>query len=113
MNWVLVLVVLWLVYLLTLLVPKCINSDSALYAGFLSIALGAGVPKIMAALMLAMCGTVYLSTSTYSAGPAAMVSSTGYISNKDFWKLSAIIGVVFNIIWLGGGLLWTKVIGYW
>ncbi|MBT8929760.1 anion transporter, partial [Lactobacillus delbrueckii subsp. bulgaricus] len=42
------------------------------HAGFLSIALGAGVPKIMAALMLAFCGSVFLSTSTYSAGPAAM-----------------------------------------
>ena len=114
MNWVLVLVVLWLVYFyLHYLFPSVSTQISALYASFLSIALGAGVPKIMAALMLAMCGTVYLSTSTYSAGPAAMVSSTGYISNKDFWKLSAIIGVVFNIIWLGGGLLWTKVIGYW
>ena len=114
MNWVLVLVVLWLVYFyLHYLFPSVSTQISALYAGFLSIALGAGVPKIMAARMLAMCGTVYLSTSTYSAGPAAMVSSTGYISNKDFWKLSAIIGVVFNIIWLGGGLLWTKVIGYW
>ena len=114
MNWVLVLVILWLVYFyLHYLFPSVSTQISALYAGFLSIALGAGVPKIMAALMLAMCGTVYLSTSTYSAGPAAMVSSTGYISNKDFWKLSAIIGVVFNVIWLGGGLLWTKVIGYW
>ncbi|WP_251717562.1 DASS family sodium-coupled anion symporter [Lactobacillus agrestimuris] len=113
-NWILVLVILWLVYFyLHYLFPSVSTQISALYAGFLSIALGAGVPKIMAALMLAMCGTVYLSTSTYSAGPAAMISSTGYISNKDFWKLSAIIGVVFNIIWLGGGLLWTKVIGYW
>lgn len=113
-NWILVLIILWLVYFyLHYLFPSVSTQISALYAGFLSIALGAGVPKIMAALMLAMCGTVYLSTSTYSAGPAAMISSTGYISNKDFWKLSAIIGVVFNIIWLGGGLLWTKVIGYW
>lgn len=113
-NWILVLITLWLVYFyLHYLFPSVSTQISALYAGFLSIALGAGVPKIIAALMLAMCGTVYLSTSTYSAGPAAMVSSTGYISTKDFWKLSAIIGVVFNIIWLGGGLLWTKIIGYW
>ncbi|HAT54512.1 MAG TPA: anion transporter, partial [Lactobacillus sp.] len=24
-----------------------------------------------------------------------------------------VIGVIFNIIWLGGGLLWTKIIGLW
>ncbi|EHE87485.1 hypothetical protein LDBUL1632_01678 [Lactobacillus delbrueckii subsp. bulgaricus CNCM I-1632] len=43
------------------------------HAGFLSIALGAGVPKIMATLMLAFCGSVFLSTSTYSAVPAVML----------------------------------------
>ncbi len=68
---------------------------------------------LIAALMLGLCGSLYLSTSTYSAGPAALLSSTGYVANKDWWKLSAIIGVTLNIIWSGGGLLWTKVLGMW
>ena len=71
------------------------------------------MPPIMAAMMLAFDGSLYLSTSTYSAGPAALLSTTGYVSNKDWWILSAVIGVVLNVIWLGGGLLWTKIIGYW
>ncbi|MDF7682759.1 DASS family sodium-coupled anion symporter [Lactobacillus sp. ESL0679] len=114
MNWIWVLVILYLVYFyLHYLFPSISTQISALYAGFLSVAIGAGVPPLMAALMLALDGSLYLSTSTYSAGPAALLSSTGYVSNKDWWKLSAIIGVVLNIIWLGGGLLWTKVIGMW
>lgn len=114
MNWVLVLVILYLAYFyLHYLFPSVSTQISALYAGFLSIAIGAGVPPVMAALMLALDGSLYLSTSSYSAGPAALLSSTGYVSNKDWWKLSAIIGVVLNIIWLGGGLVWTKVIGMW
>lgn len=114
MNWVLVLVILYLAYFyLHYLFPSVSTQISALYAGFLSIAIGAGVPPTMAALMLAFDGSLYLSTSSYSAGPAALLSSTGYVSNKDWWKLSAIIGVVLNIIWLGGGLIWTKVIGMW
>ncbi|WEV44412.1 DASS family sodium-coupled anion symporter [Lactobacillus sp. ESL0684] len=114
MNWVLVLVILYLAYFyLHYLFPSVSTQISALYAGFLSIAIGAGVPHIMAALMLAFAGSLYLSTSSYSAGPAALLSSTGYVSNKDWWKLSAIIGLVLNVIWLGGGLLWTKVIGMW
>lgn len=113
-NWIWVLVILWLVYFyLHYLFPSVATQISALYAGFLSIALGVGMPPIMAALMLAFDGSLYLSTSTYSAGPAALLSSTGYVSNKDWWKLSAIIGIVLNIIWLGGGLMWTKVLGYW
>ncbi|MYV04572.1 hypothetical protein GB992_01430 [Lactobacillus rossiae] len=42
-----------------------------------------------------------------------MLSTTGYVTSKDWWKLSAIFGVMFNVIWLAGGLLWTKVIGFW
>lgn len=114
MNWIWVLVVLFIAYFyLHYLFPSVSTQISALYAGFLSIALGAGVPKIMAALMLAFCGSIYLSTSSYSAGPAAMLSSTGYVSNKDWWKLSAIIGAILIVIWLGIGLIWTKVIGFW
>ncbi|WP_297818995.1 DASS family sodium-coupled anion symporter [uncultured Lactobacillus sp.] len=113
-NWVWVLVILWLVYFyLHYLFPSVATQISALYAGFLSIALGVGMPPIMAALMLAFDGSLYLSTSTYSAGPAALLSTTGYVSNKDWWKLSAIIGGILNIVWLGGGLIWTKIIGYW
>lgn len=113
-SWIWVLVILFLVYFyLHYLFPSVSTQISALYAGFLSVAIGAGVPPLMAALMLAFDGSLYLSTSSYSAGPAALLSSTGYVSNKDWWKLSAIIGIVLNIIWLGGGLLWTKVIGYW
>lgn len=113
-SWIWVLVILFLVYFyLHYLFPSVSTQISALYAGFLSVAIGAGVPPLMAALMLAFDGSLYLSTSNYSAGPAALLSSTGYVSNKDWWKLSAIIGIVLNIIWLGGGLLWTKIIGYW
>lgn len=114
MNWILVLVILYLAYFyLHYLFPSVLTQISALYAGFLSIAVGAGVPPVLAAIMLGFDGSLYLSTSSYSAGPAAMLSSTGYVSNKDWWALSAIIGVVLNVIWLGGGLLWTKVIGMW
>jgi len=114
MNPIIVLVILFLSYFyLHYMFPSVATQISALYAGFLSVAVGAGAPPVLSALMLAFCGSIYLSTTPYSAGPAALLSSTGYVSNADWWKLSALIGVVLNVIWLGGGLLWTKVIGLW
>lgn len=113
-NWIWVLVILFLVYFyLHYMFPSITTQISALLAGFLSIAIGAGVPKLMAGLMLGFAGSLFCSTTPYSAGPAAMLSTTGYVSSGEWWKLSAVFGVIFNIIWLGGGLLWTKVIGYW
>ncbi|MFC6164170.1 DASS family sodium-coupled anion symporter [Lactiplantibacillus dongliensis] len=114
MSWLFVLIILFLAYFyLHYMFPSVSTQISALYAGFLSVAIGAGVPHTLAALMLAFCGSIYLSTTPYSAGPAALLSGTGYVSNKEWWQLSALIGVIFNVIWLGGGLLWTKVIGLW
>lgn len=114
LNPIMVLVVLFLAYFyLHYMFPSVATQISALYAGFLSVAVGAGVPPVLAALMLAFCGSINLSTTPYSAGPAALLSSTGYVKSADWWKLSAIVGLAFNVIWLGGGLLWTKVIGLW
>lgn len=113
-NWVWVLVILFLVYFYVhYIFPSITTQSSALLAGFLSIALGAGVPKLMAGLMLGFAGSIFCSTTPYSAGPAALLSTTGYVKTKDWWKLSAILGVFLNIVWLGGGLLWTKIIGFW
>ncbi|WP_318766413.1 DASS family sodium-coupled anion symporter [Lactiplantibacillus carotarum] len=114
MNGILVLAILFIAYFyLHYMFPSVATQISALYAGFLSVAIGAGVPPVLAALMLAFCGSINLSTTPYSAGPAALLSSTGYVSNGEWWRLSAIIGVIFNVIWLGGGLLWTKILGFW
>lgn len=113
-NWMLVLVVLCLAYFyLHYLFPSIISHISALYPGFLSIAIGAGAPHLLAALLLAFYGVIDLSTSPYSQGTAAFMSGTGYISEKDWWKLNAIIGVVLNVIWLVVGIAWAKVIGIW
>lgn len=114
MPWILVLVILFLAYFyLHYMFPSIATQISALYAGFLSVAIGTGVPPTLAALLLAFCGSIYLSTTPYSSGTAAFFSSTGYVTSKEWWQLSALIGVIFNVIWLGGGLLWTKVLGIW
>ena len=113
-NWVWVLEILFLVYFyIHYMFPSITTQSSAVLAGFLSIALGAGVPKLMAGLMLGFAGSIFCSTTPYSAGPAALLSTTGYVKSSEWWKLSAILGIFLNVVWLGGGLLWTKIIGFW
>ena len=59
-NWVWVLVILFLVYFyIHYMFPSITTQSSAVLAGFLSIALGAGVPKLMAGLMLGFAGSIF------------------------------------------------------
>lgn len=113
-NPILVLMILCIIYFyLHYLFPSIITQISALYTGFLSVAISAGAPPLLSALLLAYYGVIDLSSSPYSQGTAAFLSGTGYVSPKDWWRLSAIVGVLLNILWLGGGLIWTKIIGIW
>lgn len=86
---------------------------SAMYGAMLGVALAAGVPHMLAAIILCFAGPLFGSTSTYANGPSSLLFGTGYVEEKDWWKLSFILGIFYLIVWLGGGLLWTKVIGIW
>ncbi len=112
-NWIAAIVILFIIYFyLHYLFPSIVSHITALYPGFLSIAIAAGAPTMLAAQLLAFGGVVDLSTSPYSQGTAAFISSTGYVSEKEWWKLNAIVGVLYIILWLGIGLLWLKMLGY-
>jgi hypothetical protein len=45
--------------------------------------------------------------------PGSYAVRYGLCFKQGLVEAESIIGVIFNVIWLGGGLLWTKCIGYW
>ncbi|HDM4239284.1 anion permease, partial [Staphylococcus aureus] len=47
----------------------------------------------------------------YSSGPAPILFSSGYVTQKRWWTMNLILGFVYFIIWIGLGSLWMKVIG--
>lgn len=113
-SWLLVLVVLFLFYFYThYLFASGTAHVSAMYAALLAVAISAHVPAMLAAIMLALCGPLFSSTTHYASGPATVIFGAGYVKQSDWWRLNAILGVFYIIVWLGGGLLWTKVLGLW
>lgn len=85
----------------------------AMYAAFLTVAIGAGTPPLLAALSLGYCSSLFSHMTHYGSSSAVVLFGTGYVSVSDWWKLGFIISLVSIAIWGGIGGLWWKVLGWW
>jgi len=86
---------------------------SAMYAAFLAVAIGAGTPPMLAALVLGFFGSLFSSMTHYGTSAAVILFGAGYVKIGDWWRVGLIISFVNIIIWLGAGSLWWKAIGIW
>lgn len=85
----------------------------AMYPGFLTAALAAGVPPMLAALPLAYFSNLNASTTHYGTGSAPVYYGSGYVDQGLWWKIGFLISVLNLVIWLGVGIPWWKLVGLW
>ncbi|WP_421152051.1 anion permease, partial [Staphylococcus aureus] len=107
---VLVILILFYVYSHYLFASSTAHI-SAMYAALLGVAIASGAPPLFSALMLGFFGNILASTTHYSSGPAPILLSSGYVTQKRWWTMYLILRFVYFIIWIGLGSLWMKVIG--
>lgn len=86
---------------------------SSMYAPFLAVALVAGTPPLLAALVLAFFSNLFSSMTHYGTGPAPIFFGAGYVDLSTWWKLGALISVINICIWLVVGSFWWKLLGLW
>ena len=86
---------------------------SSMYAAFLAVAVAAGTPPVLAALVLAFFGNLFGGITHYATGPAPVLFGSGYVPLGTWWKIGAIVSVVNIVIWLGVGAVWWKALGLW
>lgn len=114
MNWFLVLLLVILIYFYShYMFASATAHVSAMYAALLGVSIAAGVPPLLAALMLGFFGNLAGSTTHYASGPAPIYFGSKYVTQGEWWKMNFVLGLVYMVIWLGVGTLWTKVIGIW
>ena len=85
----------------------------AMYAAFLAVAIGAGAPPALAALVLAFFSNLFAGLSHYGTGPAPVFFGSGYLEMGTWWKLGGLLSVVNILIWTVVGGLWWRMIGLW
>ena len=111
-SWPIVLILLIVFYFYShYLFASATAHVSAMYAALLGVAVAAGAPPLFSALILGFFGNLLASTTHYSSGPAPILFSADYISQKRWWTMNFILGIVYFIVWIGIGSIWMKMIG--
>jgi DASS family divalent anion:Na+ symporter len=84
----------------------------AMYVPFVSLAVAAGAPPLLSALILGYLSSLFASLTHYGTAPAPIFFGAGYVPLRTWWALGALIGIVDLMIWFGIGGLWWKILGY-
>lgn len=86
---------------------------TALYSPFLLAALASGANPLVAALALAYFSNLNAAMTHYGTGSAPVYFGTGYVSMGTWWQIGFLVSLVNLVLWLGVGLLWWKLLGWW
>ena len=114
MNWVAVLVILLLIYFYShYMMASAIAHVSAMYAIFVSIAIAAGAPPMLSAVVFGIFSNLYMATTHYSGGPSPILFGCGYVPLSKWWKIGFLMSLVIIPIWLIIGSSWWKLLGFW
>ena len=110
-SWPIVLVLLILFYFYShYLFASATAHVSAMYAALLGVAV-ASCTAIIQCINVRFFGNLLASTTHYSSGPAPILYAAGYVTQKRWWTMNIVLGIVYFIIWIGVGSLWMKLIG--
>lgn len=113
-SWVWVLAVLLIVYFYAhYFFASATAHVTAMYAAFVSVAIAAGAPAMLTAMLLAFISAFMGSTTHYANGPASVLSSSGYVTQSEWWKMNFVMGIFYILVYGIVGSLWMKVIGLW
>jgi DASS family divalent anion:Na+ symporter len=86
---------------------------TALFPAFLAVAIAAGAPPYLAALIFAYSSNLNGSLTHYATGPSPIYYGSGYIELPTWWKLGLVVSIVNITIWTVVGFPYWKALGLW
>ncbi len=85
----------------------------AMVATFLAVALALDVPGMLMVALLAYFSNLCGCLTNYSTGPVVIYSGFGYVPVARWFKIGFIISLFHLFVWLGVGLPYWKLLGWW
>ncbi|NNE92109.1 MAG: DASS family sodium-coupled anion symporter [Verrucomicrobiales bacterium] len=86
---------------------------NAMVAAFIAVAVGVGAPPLLIVALLAYFSNLCGSLTHYSTGPVVIYFGMGYIEAPRWLKIGFLVSLFHLVIWLGIGLPYWKLLGWW
>lgn len=109
-----ILIVLALVYFATMYLFTQLTAHISALAGiFFFVAADVGSAPLLAVALISYFSCICGLTTPWSSGPVIIYFGFGYVSVVR-WMLNGLVAALVQIaVWLGVGLLWWKLLGWW
>jgi len=108
------LVIIALIYFYSMYLFSMLTAHIAAMVGlFFALLLTTNVPPLVTIALIAYFSNLCACLTYYSSGPVVIYFGSGYVSSKKWFSAGFIISIFHLIIWLGIGLPWWKIIGWW
>ena len=85
----------------------------AMVAAFFLVAVGAGAPPMLTVALLAYFSNLCGCLTNYSTGPVVIYFGLGYVESARWFRIGFLVSLLHLAIWLGVGLPWWKLLGWW
>ncbi|NND32812.1 MAG: DASS family sodium-coupled anion symporter [Saprospiraceae bacterium] len=86
---------------------------AAMVIPFLSVCAATNAPPMIAVAVFAYFSCLCGCTTNYSSGPVIIYFGLGYEKAGRWFKIGFVISLIHIVVWLGSGLLWWKILGWW
>lgn len=86
---------------------------SSMFAAVFGVGIALNIPPYLIGLSLAFCSSLFGCLTHYGTGSAPILFGSEYVNLKTWWRMGAIMSIVFLLIWVGLGSLWWKILGWW
>lgn len=114
MSGVTVAVVLALIYFFSMYGFSMLTGHiAALAAAFFSVAAAAGTPPLLMVALIAAFSNLCGCLTNYSTGPVIIYFGFGYVPAARWFRIGFLVALFHLVIWLGLGMVWWKVLGWW
>jgi len=114
MEGMVLLVIIALIYFYSMYLFSMLTAHIAAMMGlFFALLLTATTPPMVTIALMAYFSSLCACLTYYSTGPVVIYFGSGYVSSKKWFSSGFILSIFHLIIWLGIGLPWWKIIGWW
>jgi len=86
---------------------------AAMVSAFFAVASAASAPPMLTVALMAYFSCLCGCTTNYSTGPFVIYFGLGFVTTPRWFSTGFVIALFHLTVWLGIGLPWWKVLGWW